>query len=235
MGRNDLDLVRPDIPGIGISISGSFLLWSMFLRIAEGHCIGPVRFHSPTRPHDKDAVIFMGRRNSCFVLEGSREDVSRWTGLGLEQKEDRLAVILTNLMRFGSLLQLLFIFAVIPNGTTWDQVGFILFNALGQLNLLVCGRLGARRCMESLDKVSETEVGTRTHVYGELLRKFGDGKWVETASLLPETDIWSRWRKLVLENRERDCKALYAQSVNEEECFNRTESAGSEWTNIGTS
>lgn len=58
------------------------------------------------------------------------------------------------------------------------------------------------------------DVPSRTHVYGLLLRRFGNGDWVDEAGLLPNTAIWKDWRKLVVASLS-DSKELYEKIVQE--------------------
>lgn len=45
-----------------------------------------------------------------------------------------------------------------------------------------------------LEKLIDKLVETRTHVYGDLIRRFKDveekKKWVEVSGLIPKTNVW---------------------------------------------
>jgi hypothetical protein len=102
---------------IAYSSCSALTAWSITLRLAEKYCLKRtvVKNSHPDRP---DAIYILGRRNSCFVLQGSREDVSRWTGQDLEQKDGSVADLVYLGIRLRSLAILLLVLIVIPNGTT---------------------------------------------------------------------------------------------------------------------
>jgi hypothetical protein len=139
--------------------------WSIILRLFERRCTKTATNH-PTRPHDQDAVIFLGRRNSCFILEGNRKDICKWTGLGIYIKDDIVSMFIQAFARVTSLLVMIFVFTTIPNGTMADQISFIFINVLAQANVKMGQYLNARRYISSLIKTAETEVQSRTQVYG---------------------------------------------------------------------
>jgi len=93
----------------------------------------------------------------------------------------------------GSLIVLLLIFTTIPNGSTVDQVAFVLLNIAAQLNVLIGQRLNGRYFLSRLSKIEDSQEDTRTHVYAKLLRRFkGVGEksqWVEVSGLLPKTEV----------------------------------------------
>jgi hypothetical protein len=163
---------------------------------------------SPSQPNCTDSIIILGQRNSCFVLEGSREDISRWTGLGVEVKDDGPSKHIEYFTRIMTLLVLVFIFVSIPNGTVHDQVSFIVINILSQANVKIGKYLNARSCLRSILKISDNNTPSRTHVYGLLLRHFGNGDWVDQAALLPNTSLWKSWREEVIVSQ-MDPKELY--------------------------
>ncbi|KAG4431449.1 hypothetical protein IFR05_013061 [Cadophora sp. M221] len=200
---------------IGLSACVLLVAWSIILRMGERYCLGPASWKGH-QPDQSDAVYVLGRRNSCFILQGSRKDVVRWTGQGLDQKEGELVEWLCTGMRIGSLALLLYILVVIPNGTMIDQVVFILLNTMGQVNVMLGQNLSAKACIGQLELVEEKVVPTRTHVYAYLLRRFGNGNWVEKADLLPQTDVWMKWRDAVISNPSRDPKELYGICMEDE-------------------
>jgi hypothetical protein len=185
------------------------------LRVGERYCLQPAIWKAFQAGHS-DAIYVLGRRNSCFILQGSRKDVVKWTGQGLEQKEGELVERLCVGMRIGSLALLLYFLIVIPNGTTIDQLAFIVLNTMGQVNVILGQNLNAKACFEQLELVEEMAMPTRTHVYAYLLRKFGNGSWVEKADLLPQTEVWLRWRDAVTSNLIIDPKEQYGICMEEE-------------------
>jgi hypothetical protein len=61
-----------------------------------------------------DAVYFLGRRNSCLVLEGSRRDITAMTGQGVRMHDDASAAWLANATRITTFLVLVFVFRSSP-------------------------------------------------------------------------------------------------------------------------
>lgn len=206
-----LILHRESSSWIGFANCFLFPGWSVALRTAEKCCTGlaPIQ---PSRPNDHDAAVFLGRRNSCLVIEGSRADVSKWTGQGLRSKPDPISTHCQVFMRFGSLAVLLFVFSTVPNGTFLDQITFIALNILAQVNVKVGSYLNASSTIASVELVSRTPMPTRTHVYGYLIRYFGNGNWVDEVGLLPNSRAWRQWRKLV-NTSSIDAKELYESCV----------------------
>ena len=188
---------------IGMTNCVTFTGWSIVVRLIEFLRIKPAEMnHVDTcRPTDPDAVFILGRRNSAFVLEGDRRDVKDWTGMPLsyEDKDFLSATFVQALTRSGSFLVLALIFITIPNGTTYDQLAFVMLNVLGHIDLLVSQRLNCFLRLTNLEIVQPSHVRTRTHVYGNLVRRYNsvgekDDDWVEKANLLPKKEIWKRWR-----------------------------------------
>jgi hypothetical protein len=197
-----------DMSWIGYSACSGLTAWSIIVRLAERYCLEPTTVKA-SQPDQSDAVYILGRRSSCLVLQGSRRDVSKWTGQGLEQKKGEIVELICLGMRVGSLVLLLYLLVVIPNGTTSDQVVFIFLNTMGQLNVILGQNLNARACFEELELVEDKVMPTRTHVYAYLLRKFGNGRWVDKAGLLPQTEEWTAWRDAVTRNLSMDPKLQY--------------------------
>ena len=195
---------------IGVSSCISLTLLSTIIRLVENRSL-EITPPPPTAPEQQDAVIFLGRRNSCFVLEGTREDVARWTGFGLQVKSGPRYRIGEIGIRLASLGLLVFVFTTVPNGSTWDQVAFICLNLLGLTNNVLGRFLGGSRCLASLVQTFESKVETRTHVYGFLLRHFGGGVWVDQVDLIPKTPVWTRWKEEVVKS-DLDAKVVYQQS-----------------------
>src|SRR5437763_2532941 len=115
--------------------------------------------------------------------------------------------------RLGSLLMLLFIFSSIPNGSTVDQVAFIILNGLAQLNVLIGQRLNSECCLAQLERVQNSREQTRTHIYANLIRRFKkvevDTNWVDASGFLPKTEIWEQWKADVVLDGGKDPKQLY--------------------------
>ncbi|KAI4926518.1 hypothetical protein J4E85_006812 [Alternaria conjuncta] len=191
--------------------------WSIILRLIEYFNVVPApaerrNVHESDAP---DAVFIMGRNNSAFVLKGSRKDVKDWTSCGLMYREAPCGVpssVWQGFTRMASLMVLLFIFSAVPNGSTLDQVAFIILNAVAQLNVLVGQRLNSRWVMARLKKEEDSKVETRTHVYAKLIRAFGEAEsekqWVDASGILPRTDVWMEWKERVVHD-EDDPKKLY--------------------------
>ncbi|OTA68429.1 hypothetical protein K449DRAFT_398797 [Hypoxylon sp. EC38] len=196
---------------IGLSGCLIFSIYSIILKVAERIYAQPADLGT-SDIDDIDAVYILGRRNSCFVLEGSRGDIAKMTGQGLRMRKGRIATAIAKATRVGTFCVLVFIFAVIPNGTTWDQLAFVALNVLGQLNVLVGQKLNTARFFRKLRLVVRDEnIATRTHVYANLIRRFGNGSWVDEVDLLPRTKLWQEWRKKVVNEPQRDAKVLYDQ------------------------
>lgn len=202
----------PNSSWIGIANCIVSCSWAIIVRIVEWLTIetSPT---NPTRPERQDAVIFLGRRNSGLVIEGTREDVCRWTGAGLRLLHPQTEYF----TRLGSFAVVLFTFITMPNGTMVDQLSFVLLNVLAQANVRVGQHLNAADCLSGLELVRSEHVPTRTHVYGHLIRYFGDGNWIDIASLLPKSEAWSRWRSILIGDLGVDPKKLYEKCIEAEE------------------
>jgi len=195
---------------IGLTNSTVFVGWSILARLADRYCMENATLNTSS-PDAHDAIFILGRRNSCLVLEGRRGDIAKWTGCGIRQKPGALVEAILYLRRISTLCVLFMVFLTIPNGTTCDQVAFIAVNLLGQVNVLIGQGLAANLCFSHLSLVETNSVPTRTHVYAFLLRKFGDGVWVDAAGLLPKMDVWRSWRALCVQDISSDGKELYEQ------------------------
>jgi hypothetical protein len=213
-------VLAPDTTWIGLANCIVLKGWSILLRLIEYINIKPasINVHNVTHPDGPDAVFLTGRSNSAFVLEGSRKDVQEWTSPGLVYATRPLLGIPSWLWqgftRLGSLAVLAFIFSSIPNGSTMDQLAFIILNGLAQLNVVLGQQLNSRCRLSQLEKVADTREGTRMHVYAKLLRRFRDveevTKWVEVSGILPKTEVWDEWkRRILLSQDDVDPKKLY--------------------------
>jgi hypothetical protein len=209
------------IPGttwVSYATCSAFTGWSIILRLVEYFNVIPATDgrEQVNDPDGHDAVFIMGRNNSAFVLEGSRKDVKDWTGRGLTYRHDPCGIsssVWQGFTRLGSLMVLLFMFSAVPNGSTLDQVAFIILNAVAQLNVLVGQRLNSLCVLSRLVRVDETREVTRTHIYAKLIRRFRDAEndkqWVEASGILPKTEVWNVWKMQVMEHVDEDPKELY--------------------------
>lgn len=201
-------ILMPTTTWIGLSNCMVLTGLGVFLRLAEAY-VTSTAVGRNSRPQDPDANILLGRRESCFVIEGSREDVCRWTGLGVTTRNDRFSRMLRISMRLLSFLGLLFVFVTIPNGTIPDQIAFILISSFSQVNVKVGQHLNARSCLALLETRVNGTADTRTHIYAFLIRRFGDGSWVDDVNLLPRSEAWNLWRREVVHRIHEDAKVLY--------------------------
>jgi hypothetical protein len=165
-------------------------------------------------PKDPDEIVILGRRESCLVLEGTREAISKWTGQGVEPK----SVVVEGIIRWGSFIVLLLIFILVPNGTTYDQMAWIMLNLLGQLNVKMSQWINTERSLQRLTEITPQKTETRTHVWGFLLRQFNlprvKSNWVDHLNI-PKTEVWKIWQKKVTEEKKKDAKKLYDEIVKE--------------------
>ncbi|KAI1088696.1 hypothetical protein F5B19DRAFT_470197 [Rostrohypoxylon terebratum] len=207
--------LNDSVSWIGKSNLIAFALWSIFLRALDAISFVPAKV-KPSFPDEHDAAIFLGRRNSAFVIEGSRQDVLRWTGTGLDYRRDLSRTWQTSLAylhwiaRIGTFILLTFVFCTIPNGTSEEQIIFIVYNVLGQLTTWTALRLHTKWTLSELQCVEKRNVPTRTHVYAELLRRYDQDDWSEAVGLLPNTPIWIEWKQRVIKEG-IDPKELYDQ------------------------
>lgn len=209
-------ILDPDTTWIGSATCGAFTGWSIILRLIERMNIEPGEIPKVTDPDEHDAIYILGRSSAAFILEGTRRDIKRWTAQGLVYKSSGAFGIppwlWQGFTRVGSLLMLLFIFSVIPNGSTMDQVAFIIQNVLAQLNVFLGQRLNSFCCLSELESVQNLHMETRTHMYAEVVRRFNtvNTNWIEHSGLLPKTDIWDMWRAEIVEAVDCDAKDVYS-------------------------
>lgn len=213
---------------IGLSTCIIFTTWSILVRLIEYRMASPPPISAVpvTGPTGPDAVVFLGRANSAVVLEGSRAEIKHWTSCGIVYKDSALGVsasIWQFVTRLGTLFVLIFIFVAIPNGSSADQLMFVVLNVLGQANVLLGYWFTAKACLEHLERVESlsSEVETRTHVYARVLRQFKDIEnetWVEKLAFLPDTAAWREWRHQVVMSPglQADPKELYSRILDEE-------------------
>ena len=154
------------------------------------------------------SIFILGQRNSCFILEGSRRDIAHCVACELESKIGDYEIVWYGIMRSLALATLLFVLITVPNGTLYDQIVFVALNCFGQLNTKVGQYFSARRCICSLNLVESRSVKTRTHVYANLLQRYGDGPWVDKTGILPGGGAWKLWRSRI-EKEKTDPKILY--------------------------
>lgn len=191
--------------------------WSMVLRTVEYFRIRPSRIvqGTVTDPEKPDAVFFMGRSRSAVVIEGTRQEIKDWTSRGLSYHAGAVPnSICQSFTRLTTFLLLVFVFVTIPNGPTCDQAAFVVLNCLGQATVFIGRILNSWSCLAHLDKLEyRTDVSCRTELWALLLRKFknvsGNTDWADAINLLPQTDVWTEWRKSVVKDDEMDPKQLY--------------------------
>lgn len=227
-----------EVPGttwVSYATCAAFTGWSVILRLIEYVNVVPAPAERPNvhEPDAPDAVFIMGRNNSAFVLKGSRKDMKDWTSCGLMYRKAPCGVpasVWQGFTRMASLMVLLFIFSAVPNGSTLDQVAFIVLNAVAQLNVLVGQRLNSRWVMARLKKEEDSRVETRTHVYAKLIRAFGEAEsekqWVDASGILPKTEVWREWKERVVHDEEDDPKKLY-RVISDDFEHNRKSTNGS--------
>ncbi|KAK4122102.1 hypothetical protein N657DRAFT_672737 [Parathielavia appendiculata] len=117
--------------------------WSICLRMVENLFIRPAEVARGTviRGDSPDAVYVLGRDNSAFVLEGTRQQIKEWSTRGLRYGP--------NLDIFHGVLSL--------RRTTMDQAAFVLLNVLGQVNLHVGRMLNSLDCLTPLERLDESK------------------------------------------------------------------------------
>ncbi|GAB1319665.1 hypothetical protein MFIFM68171_09875 [Madurella fahalii] len=203
-----------------------FTGWSIILRLVECFVLAPASHTRIFGPDNTDAVFILGRDKAGVLLEGRREDIKRWTSSGFVYREmsSTARETLQAFPRVGTALVLLLIFAAVPNGSTNDQLAFIMLNLLGQINTLVELRLNAMCCMASLSVEARETPRDRTSVYAHLIRRFAhlDQAWIAKSGILPDTPAWDKWKVEILrpENKNVDPKDLYNE-IRSEEIRNR--------------
>lgn len=211
-------IIGPNTTWIGVTNCTAFTGWSVILRIIERLNIRPAEIdHSKTAgPENPDAIFILGRRNSAFVLEGTRRDIKTWTVRGLQYRKSSLGVpswAWQTFTRLGSLTMLLFIFSSIPNGSTMDQVAFVVLNSFSQVNTLVGHRLISLYNLSKLELDEEATPENRTDVNGLLCRRYkgveASRGWIDASGILPQTDVWQAWKLEVLKDDKRDVNVLY--------------------------
>lgn len=208
---------------IGLANCAGLTGWSAILRLIEWYNLerAPIDEAKVTAPADPDAVFVLGRRNSAFVLEGMRLDVKHWTSRGLRYRPRTAGIparFWQALTRIFSMMMMVFVFSTIPNGSTTDQVVFIIINGLAQVNVLVGQYLQRSICLDELVSVDSKKPTTRTAIYGLLCRRFRAAEarrpWIDESGMLPHTNIWQSWKKMVLEGDERDANEIYRTLQN---------------------
>jgi hypothetical protein len=225
--------VLPKGTWIGIANVATFTGWSIILRVIEFVMMKEheaeeekTRDLVPKSTSEKDGIIFLGKNNSGLVFTGSRTKIKYWTSTNrLDYREGRTMGFgnehYQRLTLIGTILVLVLIFLTLPNGSTTDQIAFILLNLLGQFNLHLGLRLNALLCKRSFERTIQLQasVPTRTHVLGLLIRYFSgkegvDSKWFDKVDLLPKTSIWDTWKVDVAVDRKSDPKELWEKIKN---------------------
>ena len=216
-------IIGPNTTWVGVTNCLAFTSWSVILRLVERVNISLAKINDSkiALPDEEDAVFILGRSNSGFVLEGTRRDVKHWTARGLKYKRSTLGIpgwLWQSFTRLGSLMMILFIFSSIPNGSTMDQLAFIIMNGLAQINVIVGQMLNSASCLSELETTAVANPATRTEVYGLLTRRFKhleeEKGWIEASGMLPQTTAWKEWKREVLKDDGRDPDQIYEQIVD---------------------
>ncbi|CAN9079722.1 unnamed protein product [Alternaria alternata] len=219
---------------VSLATCTTFTGWSIIIRLIEYVNVVPSTSGQDhvNDPNALDAVFIMGRSNSAFVLEGSRKDVKSWTSSGLVYRESPLGIsasVWQFFTRMGSLMVLLSFLTSIPNGSTADQVAFVILNIVAQANVLV-GQWANSQCVLSrlsmIENINDAQNVTRTHIYAKLIRRFcragDDHEWVEASNMLPKTDVWDKWKVQIKKDAQKDPKKLYREISNDFKATRRT-------------
>jgi hypothetical protein len=223
--------VLPGGTWIGITNIATFTGWSIIMRMIEfvmikEHEAEKAKTRDPKYVSERDGIFFLGNKNSGLVFTGSRANIKYWTSTNrLDYREgETMGFLNEQFQRFtliGTILVLVLIFLTLPNGSTTDQIAFILLNLLGQFNLHLGLRLNALHCRRNFVRTRQllASVPTRTHVWAFLIQHFKDlnvdSTWVDNIGLLPKTPIWNKWKVKVEEDRKSDPKELWERIKNE--------------------
>ena len=220
--------VLPQRTWVGITTMAVLTFWSIIVRIIE---LGMVvrsekdretKRQQKSKHHGDDAAIFMGENNSAFVIQGQRKDVKDWTTVNRLDFNNGTTYGFQNkffqyFIRIGTVLVLLFVLVTVPNGSTTDQLVFIVLNILGQANVFLGLHINAKCCLRELKGSTHTTDGSimtenRTQIYGNLHRHFkdlGDSEWGRKTGTLPNTTIWNHWATLVVNDLQINPTDLY--------------------------
>ncbi|KAF2181538.1 hypothetical protein K469DRAFT_692010 [Zopfia rhizophila CBS 207.26] len=213
---------------VGITNVGALTGWSILVRAIELVMIRQreemeKKKSKPKDLTEPDGVIFLGNRNSALVIEGNRQAIRLWTTMNrLEYNDGNTSEIpnrhFQTFTRTGTLLVLLLVFTTVPNGSTTDQLAFILLNILGQVNVFLGLHLNAKSCLGELKPEDKAHVENRTQVYGFLIRHFKDRVdqgWIDKVGILPKTQVWDDWKEAIKVDMVVDPKKLY-DTINEQ-------------------
>ncbi|KAK6524347.1 hypothetical protein TWF281_011255 [Arthrobotrys megalospora] len=226
---------------VGITNIGALTGWSVVVRVIELAMIKQREKTERKKGHPRDltepdSVIFLGKRNSGLVIEGNRQAIKLWTTNRLDYSDGDTSQIpnryLQVFTKIGTLLVLVLVFTTVPNGSTTDQLAFVLLNILGQINVFLGLHLNAKSCLDELEpdarNADKVPVHNRTQVYGFLVRHFKDRVdqgWIDKAGILPKTVVWDRWKERVKTDTLSDPKVLYDTIVIEIEQQQRQQPA----------
>ena len=220
--------------GTWVGITNTIVLsgWSVIVRTIE---LAMINFREEERNKKAkdvgdDAAIFLGEDNSAFVIKGSRWEIKSWTTVNRLDFNSGTSYgipnrLIQHFIRIGTIFVLLLVFVTVPNGSTTDQLIFILLNILSQVNVFFGLELNAICCLREL-KGKPPNPNTapaptnrppilsnnRTQIYGNLLRYFSplwvDSEWVKKTGILPQTKVWNMWAMKVVHTT-GDPKDLY--------------------------
>ncbi|EPS40064.1 hypothetical protein H072_6163 [Dactylellina haptotyla CBS 200.50] len=215
---------------VGITNIAALTGWSVIVRVMEFAMIKEAEKKERKKGNardleERDSVVFLGKRNSGLVIGGTRQAIKLWTSNRLDYNDGETSQIpnryLQIFTRIGTLLVLLLVFTTVPNGSTTDQLAFVLLNILGQVNVFLGLHLNAKSCLDELEpdagNAAKVPVGNRTKVYGYLVRHFKDldQSWIDKVDILPKTVVWDRWKDRVKVDMLEDPRVLYDSIVVE--------------------
>ena len=158
-----LATITPTVTWIGVINLLGLVAWSLVLRMIDRAIFVPDD-HVPSHADRPDAAVFMGRRHSALILEGSRADIARWTGSGLCLRTSSWAHWLHTLSRVGTLAFLIWVFCSVPNGSTDDQLLFFGCNVLGWMNTYIGQRLHVKHTYQKLELMEHSMQKLPTHL-----------------------------------------------------------------------
>lgn len=192
---------------VGITNLSVLTGWSIIVRAMEYTMIKTLEGQEETKSSKldrllDDGIFFLGKRNSGLVICGSRHGIKMLTSTLLDYEEGRTYGMrnrhLQALTRVGTILVLLLVFITVPNGSTTDQLVFVLLNILAQFNVFLGLHLNSKACIEQLEpdppnpetakqetskqetsnhespngEIPKQQIPTRTHIWAYIIRHF---------------------------------------------------------------
>lgn len=221
---------------IGVTNCAVLTSWSITIRFIELRMFAKRQHKEGSGANDNtkggnDGIFILGSNSSGIAFHGSRDDIKYWTTSRLDYEQTLAGMperAWHHFIRLGTILVLTLIFCTLPNGSTTDQLAFVLLNVLGQMNVFLGLYLSVQTCLEKWlirDIIpkddSEVEkfpkacpqdwwtrtrnVKTRTDVYAKVIRyfmKFDEvkaGDWIDVSRMLPNTSVWDNWKRAILD------------------------------------